>query len=262
MATKAKTNSITFNLDTKQIDNFTDKINDLVKIDDKVLLQLSNTEPSVLYSIVGDNIKNIHSFKSHIFSPSEWFTKYSGENIEGTARLVIRDGKKVSKILDLFSKNSTETKCKIVLNDELYGEKMILSNDDDKYELVGGDPTLFRLKLDVNTIRKSTDPKSANYIFKLTKERFETAKKYGVLDKDNDIMHFVVKDETLYVSATNWELKLASLPKIEEQVISFPKKYFSSIYFGDTTELNVYVFEPYFFVNGETTNMMVSTELR
>ena len=137
-ATKKRVINLSFN--SEHLTVIRNYINDLIKIDEKILL-VFNSQYIVAYSKVGEG-NNLHAFKSHIIK--DQYIKYDFAD-ENQVRLSIPDGKKLMKILNLMSSETETLQFKIDYNEENFGERIIISNKTEKFELRGGDPLLFKI---------------------------------------------------------------------------------------------------------------------
>ena len=64
MAKKVSASSITYKITLDKLENLIEKIKDLTKLDDTIIMNFSNQEV-LLFSVIGKNLDNVHAFKSH-----------------------------------------------------------------------------------------------------------------------------------------------------------------------------------------------------
>lgn len=253
MATKRITaKNFIFALENEKFKEFVDKVEDLTKISEKMMFQIQG-DKILLYTIAGG--RNIHAFKSHIFDLEE-FTKKEAEDL----KFIFSDAKKVVKTLSQFKEYDDDVKGKIVYNEDGFGEKLLMKNEKLKLEVGGGLPVTFQQTVKLEDLEKNLNIDDANFRFTLKKEDFTKIKKLGTIDNENEFYSLIVKNNKVIFGESSWTLEVDELESQNEQV-SFQKKYFNTIQYKNEDDVKIYVFSNKVLINGNYTNLMISTEL-
>lgn len=247
------TNNFIFTIPSEKLKKFTNWIDDLTKIDDKIMLNI-NDDKILLYSIVGK--ENVIAFKSHILNLKEYFIfKEKPDEI----KFIISDAKKFFKTLNHFKEFDEDVKVKLSYNEDGYGEKILAKNSKLKLETLGGLPASFSQNISIEQINKNMDVDKSNFYFRLSKVDFEKVKKLGSIDNSNEYYSLIVKDNKVIMGEKGWTLEVDQIES-ENEHVAFLKKYFNTIK-TENEEFNVYVFPNFILVLDGDTNLMISTEL-
>ena len=262
MAKKVTTNSITYKITLDQLSNLIDKIKDLTKLDDTIVMNFSNTE-LLLFSVVGKNLDNVHAFKSHIIPLKDiLLTK---DKLESDIKYILSDAKKFTTSIAVFIKYMRTQKIeenldfKLTFNEE-FCERLLIKNSKSKEETPGGKPNNHTHRLDLDDIDGVMDTELANYSFVLSKEDFDYIKSKTSIEKENDILFLNIESNKLSIGENRWDHNICDL-EYEDTTISFPKKYFKCINYEKETEMQIFVTETTMIIVGDNTNLLITMEL-
>ena len=263
MAKKVTTSSITYKMSLDGLDNFIEKIKDLTKLDNTIIVNFSNTDV-LLYSVIGKNLDNVHAFKSHTIPLKDMFVTIK-DRLENNISYILSDGKRFVTSMAVFSKYMKSQKItddlefKLFFNEE-FCEKMLLKNSKSKEETPGGKPNNHTHRLDSDDISDVMNTELADFSFDLIKDDFDYIKAKSVVDKDNDVIYLNINDNKLSIGESRWDHNICELEH-DDVTISFPKKYFKCINFTNEETMKIYVTDTLLLIIGDTTNLLITTEL-
>lgn len=252
---KKNTLDIVFELNKDQLKLLINKIEDLTDINEKILLKF-DPENLLIYTFDGIE-KDIHAFKSYIFSNKEFFSDINP--VENIIKFILLDGKKITKTLDIFQTFDENITFKLIYNEDGYGEKLMVKNSKLKLDIIGGLSNTFKQDISLEQIKDIMDPTKSNFYIKLLESDFVKIKKMSSIEKDNDIYYLKIKDKQVFLGETRWNLLIGETDYINDQ-IKFPKKYFNTINF-DEDSITLYIFETFLLVLGKESNLMITVEL-
>ena len=242
----------------EQLPIFLKIVKDLTQIDDRLMFKFDN-DNLLIYSMVGQD-SNIHAFKSHIINLSEIFSHIKSE-FKTDIKYTLSNAKKFHKSINGLTKYDEDIDLKLVYNDDNFGEKLMIKNKVFKREFPGDDPSVFKKDININDINEAMNTDNAVFSFTLGKDNYEHIKRESMIDNENEIYYLNVKDGSVSIGESSWELKVDDI-QTEDSTISFPKKYFNSIkYEKGIEELTVWVFDMFILITGDNTNLMISIEL-
>jgi hypothetical protein len=256
MAVKNTSLNSIFKISKQNFENLLSKIEDLVKIDEKVYLSFDN-ESLFMYSFVGVN-NQVHALKSHILPISEAFDE---SKIEKPFLLIVNDGKKFFKKISNFSFFEEDVDIKVIHNDDGYAEKILLKNNKLKIDNAGGLPTLITKSINIDKINQLLNIDKSLLNFDLKKEDYERLKKISTIDNTSDIYFINIKNNKISIGEGKWDLAICDY-EFNNFNITFPKKYFNSVIYEKTDSLKVYIFETFVLLKSENANLMISTEVK
>jgi hypothetical protein len=262
MATKRiQTSIITYKISLDTLYNFIDKIKDLTKLDNSIVMNFSQHE-ILLFSVVGKNLDNVHAFKSHILSLKDFITK---DKLEQDIRYILSDGKRFMTSMLMFHKymktqNIEDTvELKLYYNEE-FCEKILIKNSKSKEETPGGKPNNHTHRLEIDDIDDVMNTETADFSFKLTKIDFDYLKTKTNIEKDNDILYLNIADNKLSIGENRWDHNICDIEH-EDLTISFPKKYFKCINYDKDDSMTIYVTDTHLLIVGESTNLLITIEM-
>lgn len=259
MTTKRITpKNLIFTIPNKNVKDLTSKIDDLTKIDEKIILDLNN-ENILFYSLAGG--VNINAFKSHILKTNEYFN--GNINLDENLKFIFTKAKKFYKILSHFKDFDEDVKAKIVYNDEFIGERFLFKNSKLKLEVSGALPNTISQSVSLEQIQKNMNLDKANFSFILNKNNFEKVKKLSSVDLDNKYYDLIIKNNKVILGETSsnspWALEVDEIESPNDK-LSFPKQYFNTIKI-DENDIRIHCFNHFILVITENTNLMITTEL-
>jgi len=259
MTTKRITpKNLIFTIPIENVKDLTSKIDDLTKIDEKVILNIDN-ENSLFYSLAGG--KNINAFKSHILKTNEYFD--DNINLNENLKFIFTKAKKFFKILSHFKDFDEDVKAKIIYNDEFIGERFLFKNSKLKLEVSGALPHTVEQSASLDQIKNNMNTDKANFSFTLSKKNFEKIKKLSGVDIDNKYYDLIVKNNVVLMGETSstspWTLEIDEIESPNDK-LSFPKQYFNTIKI-DENDIEIYCFNHYILIMTDNTNLMITTEL-
>jgi len=263
MAKRIKTESITYKITLDSLANLIEKIKDLTKLDNTIVINFSNTEV-LLFSVVGKNLDNVHAFKSHTIPIKEVFAVIK-DRLQNNLKYVLTDGKRFVTSMVVFYKYMKSQKIeddldfKLFYNEE-FCERLLIKNSKSKEETPGGKPNIHTHKLELEDIEEVMDTSLADYSFDLSKEDFDYIKSKTVIEKDNDIIYLNINNNKLSIGENRWDHNICEIEQ-EDTTISFPKKYFKCINYEKDNIMTIYVTDTLLLIVGETTNLLITIEL-
>jgi len=263
MAKKVKINSITYKISLDQLNLLIEKIKDLIKLDNTIIMNFSNTE-ILLFSVVGKNLDNVHSFKSHTIPTQDIFVSNKNK-LENDIRYILSDGKRFTTSLTVYYKYMKSQKIEDDLEFKLYYneefcEKLLIKNPKSKEETPGGKPNNHTHRLDIDDIADVMDTELADYSFELSKDDFTYIKAKLGIEKDNDILYLNINNNKLSIGENRWDHNICDLEH-DDMIISFPKKYFKCINYENEENMKIFVTDTMLLIIGETTNLLITIEL-
>jgi hypothetical protein len=260
---KIKTNSVTYKISLDQLNLLIENIKDLTKLDNTIIMNFSNTEV-LLFSIVGKNLDNVHSFKSHNIPIQNIFVSNKNK-LENDIRYILSDGKRFVTSISVFYKYMKSQKIEDDLEFKLYYneefcEKLLIKNSKSKEETPGGKPNNHTHRLDIDDIADVMDTELSNYSFELSKDDFNYIKAKLAIEKDNDILYLNINNNKLSIGENRWDHNICDLEH-DDSTISFPKKYFKCINYDNEESMKIYVTDTMLLIIGQTTNLLITIEL-
>jgi len=252
MAKRVKTNTVSYKISLKQLKNFIDKIKDLTKLDNTIIMNFSNSEV-LLFSVVGKNLDNVHSFKSHTIPITDFFS-VNKNHLEQDIRYILSDGKRFGNSMSMLYKYMKNQKIEDDLDFKLYHneefcERLLIKNTKSKEETPGGKPNPHTHRLDIDDIADVMDTSFADYDFDLIKDDFDYIKSKLTIEKDNDILYLNIDNNKLSIGENRWDHTICDLEH-DDVTISFPKKYFKCINYEKEESMKI-----------DTTNLLITIEL-
>ncbi len=263
MAKKVQTNSITYKMTLESLNNFMTKLKDLIKLDNTVIMNFSNTE-ILLFSVVGKNLDNVHAFKSHSIPINEMFSVVKTK-LDNDLRYILSDAKRFVTSMLVYYKYMVTQKIvddlefKLYFNEE-FCEKLMIKNSKSKEETPGGKPNNHTHKLESDDIDGVMDISMAEYSFDLLKNDFEYLKSKTAVEKDNEILYLNINNKMLSIGENRWDHNICEIEH-DDVTISFPKKYFKCINYEKEEKMTIHVTDSLLLIIGETTNLLITTEL-
>lgn len=251
--------NITFTLSVDQLSNFLKKIKDLTSIDQRVIMKIDATNV-LLFSFVGETFKNIHAFKSYIFSFEEVFTIKKGE-LEEPLFFIARDGKKLYRILENFLIYKEEIKCKISANYENYVNYINFDTKKMSEKVIGSDPIVIGSQISIDDINFIMNIDNSKFNFRLDKVDFLQIKKRGLIENElKSVLYINVVNKALTIGEIKWHLNILDEVESEDIMLSFPKAYFNTI--NPSEYIQIYVFEDFILAKYDDYNLMIILETR
>lgn len=263
MAKIVKTNTITYKISLEQLNILIEKIKDLTKLDNTIIMNFSNTEV-LLFSVIGKNLDNVHSFKSHTIPIKDLFTS-NKNNLESDIRYILSDGKRFVNSISVYYKYmksqniEDDLEFKLYYNEE-FCEKLLIKNLKSKEETPGGKPNNHTHRLVIDDIDDVMNTESSNYSFELSKDDFTYIKSKLGIEKDNDILYLNINNNKLSIGENRWDHNICDLEH-ENVTISFPKKYFKCINYEKEENMKIYVTDTMLLIIGDNTNLLITIEL-
>ena len=263
MAKRISTKKATYKISLDKLEELNEKIIDLTKLNKSIFFKLTNKE-LLLYSLVGKGV-NIHSFKSHTQKINETFSVVKDTlNIELIYKVL--DGKKFSNSLKMFIRymraqeifDDVEFKL-TYFPDSGICEKLLIKNKKSKEETPGEKPANEE-DIDTEQIDALMDIDLTNYNFDLTEIDFKYIKSKSGIEKDNDVLYMNIHNEVLSLGENRWDLEICNVSGLEDNTVSFPKKYFNCINYDIDNNMKIYVADNYLLILGETSNLLISVE--
>ena len=263
MAKRVTTKKATYKISLDKLEELNTKLIDLTKLHKSIFMKFTNNE-LLLYTLVGKGV-NIHSFKSHLQSIKDTFSVVKDE-LEIELLYKIADGKKFANSIKMFIKymrqqelfDDVEFKLTYFPNTGIC-EKLLVKNKKAKEETPGEKPSNEE-DIDTDQIDDLMDTDLTNYNFDLTDEDFRYIKSKAGIEKDNDVLYMNIKNDKLSIGENRWDLEICETSEIEDDTISFPKKYFNCINYDIDKNMKIYVTDNYLFILGETSNLLISVE--
>lgn len=263
MAKKIQINSVSYKMTLDSLVSFLEKIKDLTKLNNEVLISISNNEV-LLFSVVGKNLDNVHAFKSHIIPINEMFV-VNRNHLEGELLYIISDGKKFVTSMTVFHKYmksqniEDDLEFKLFFNEE-FCEKLLIKNSKSKEETPGAKPNNHTHRLSLGDIADVMSTENAEYSFELTKEDFNYIKSKITIEKENDILYLNINNNKLSIGENRWDHNICDIER-EDTTITFPKKYFKCINYDKDNKMTIYVNNTMLLIIGQDTNLLITTEL-
>jgi len=260
---RISTQKASYKISLDKLEILNSKMKDLTKLDKSIFLKLDN-ETLLLYSLVGKGA-NIHSFKSHTMKIKETFNVIKDE-LEEEILYKILDGKRFTNSISMFIKYMRSQK---IFDDVEFQlsyypetficEKLMIKNKKSK-EITPGEKPENNEDIDTDQIEDLMDIDLTNYNFDLEEDSFKYIKSKAGIEKDNDVLYMNIKDEKLSIGENRWDLEICEIAGLEDETVSFPKKYFNCINFEVDSNMKIYVAETYLLILGETSNLLISVE--
>jgi len=249
--------SLTYTTDNDKFKIFTGHIKDL-SIIDPIIIIIFEKDYILMYSFVGKDLNNIHSFKSIILKPDELFIKYK---VEEKITLIIKDGKRFLKNILNFNDYDEELKFRISYDaSDMYINYIQISNSKLKIKEISGDPLVISKNTTIEDIKHLTNTNNSLLNFEIKRDEFKKIKRMSLIDINNDILELTINENNLFIGESKWELLICEL-KYNNLNVSFPKKYFNTLSATSNEVNKFYLFENYLLVSNSTSNLMIVLEM-
>lgn len=247
--------TITLNIDKNKIKEFLSYIKELSSIDPTIIFNIQN-DVTILYSFVGNDINDIHAFKTVVLDTNNLFNK--NREIQNKIIFIIKDGKKFFRNIQNFIDYDEDIKIKISYNDEdSYSNYLNINNSKLRLKEISGDPVLMSKEITKGDIDYLTNKDKSIFNFNISEVDFKKIKNMSNIDTTNDILNIMINNNELFIGENKWEIKICDIDKSNLN-ISFPKKYFKNLKFTDNTK--IYVYENYILVSDDNTDLMIVLE--
>jgi len=262
MAKRISTKKVNYKITLDKLEGLIKKMKDLTKLDKTIYLKIDNRN-LILYSIVGKG-QNIHAFKSHFQTVEDTFCVIK-DQLEGELIYKIVDGKRFVNSISMFIKymRGQEIFDNVdfqitYFQDSFVCESLLIKNKKSK-EVTPGDKPTFDQDIDTDQIDELMDTDRTDYSFELKEEDFIYIKSKAGIEKDNDVLYMSIVDKFISIGENRWDLEVATIDQ-EDEIVSFPKKYFNCINYEVDKNMVIYVAEKYLLILGETSNLLISVE--
>jgi len=247
---------ITMNITIDNFKIFLSYIKELSLIDPTIVLVLTESD-MMIYSFVGENLNNIHAFKTVITQTNEIFNKK--REIDNKIKFIIKDGRKFVKNIQTFIDFDEDIKFKISYDTIDYnGNYLHIMNEKLKIKEISGDPILMSKEITKEDINVLTDKSTSLFNFSITTSDFKKIKRLSTIETTNDILQITVRNNELFIGENKWELKISDIDKPNLNV-SFPKKYFNKLSLNSDSLL--YMFENYILISDSNSELMIVLEM-
>lgn len=262
MSKKVQVNQVSYKMTLDNLYVFIEKVKDLTKLNDEILINISNTE-LLMFTAVGKNLDNIHAFKSHVIKIKDLFPVNKNE-IEDNLIFIMSDGKKFVTSITSFYKYMKSQKIedyldfKLFYNEE-FCERLLIQNSKSKEEIPGVRPNNHTHKISIDNIVEVMDTENALFSFELNKDDFDYIKSKTTIEKENDVLFLNVNKNKLSIGENRWEHTICDID-YQDTTISFPKKYFKCINYDNAEKMTIYVNENLLVILGQDTNLLITTE--
>jgi len=257
------TKKASYKISLDKLEILNSKMKDLTKLDKSIYLKINN-KTILLYSLVGKGA-NIHAFKSHTQKIEDTFNVVK-DDIEEELLYKILDGKRFSNSITMFIKYMRSQKIFDDVSfqltyspDSFICEKLLIENKKSK-EITPGEKPTHDQDIDTDQIDDLMDTDLTNYNFDLAEDDFKYIKSKAGIEKDNDVLYMNIKDDKLSIGENRWDLEIVEIEGLDDETVSFPKKYFNCINFDVDSNMKIYVAETYLLILGETSNLLISVE--
>jgi len=263
MAKRLTSKKITYKISLDKLEDLNSKMKDLTKLDKSIYMKIDN-KTLLLYSLVGKGA-NIHAFKSHTQKINDIFNVVK-DTLDEELIYKIVDGKKFTNSITMFIKYMRnqeifdDVKFQLTYSpDSFICEKLLIENKKSK-EITPGEKPTFDEDIDADQIDDLMDKDLTNYNFDLAEDDFKYIKSKAGIEKDNDVLYMNIDNNKLSIGENRWDLEICEIDGLEDETISFPKKYFNCINFEVDSNMKIYVAETYLLILGETSNLLISVE--
>jgi len=257
------TKKATYKISLDKLEILNSKMKDLTKLHKSIYMKLNN-KSILLYSLVGKGV-NIHSFKSHTQSIKDTFNVVK-DQLEEEILYKIDDGKRFTNSITMFIKYMRSQKkfedvdLQFTYFPETFiCEKIQIKNSISK-EITPGEKPTNEQDIDSEQIDELMDTDLTNFSFDLQEDVFKYIKSKAGIEKDNDVLYMNIKDDKLSIGENRWDLDICETAGVDDDTISFPKKYFNCINFDVDKNMKIYVADSYLLILGETSNLLISVE--
>jgi hypothetical protein len=249
---------ITYSTNIENFKKFIKNIKDLSTIDPTIII-VFNKSYILMYSFVGKNLNNIHSFKSIVSTPDNIFSNY--KEIDSNITLIIKDGKRFLKNIINFVDYDEELKFKISFDTSDYIINYIqIFNSKLKMKEISGDPILISKNITLDDINQLTNIDNSLLEFEISNEELKRIKKLSMIDLNNDILELRIHNNEIFIGETKWEL-LINKKEYKNLNVSFPKRYFNTLSSTSDDINKFYLFENYILISNNNSNLMIILEM-
>lgn len=263
MAKRIKINTLTYKMTLDNLRVFLEKIKDLTKLDNTIILNFSNSEV-LLFSVVGKNLDNVHAFKSHILLTKDLFS-VNKNTLDDDVRYILSDAKRFVTSMMVYHKYMVEQnidediELKLYYNED-FCERLLIKNSKSKEEIPGGKPNNHTHRLSLDDIEDVMDTSTSDFSFELNSIDFSYIKSKTNIEKDNDILTMNIEDNKLSIGENRWEHYICDVDG-DDLNISFPKKYFKCINYDKDDVMRIHITDTLLLIVGETTNLLITIEM-
>lgn len=264
MAKKREINKFKFSFTTEQLDKVLVKMRDLATIDDNLVFKF-NKENLLIYSLAtgehDNNNKNINAFKNFIFKTEDIITPKDDLG-EQTITYIMNDTKKIAKNIKHFLDYEEDINCEITydkINNYNFGDYFKFKTKKLKMNFQGGRPTDTNIDINKNLIEQVSDENNLSFEFNIPKGDFEKSKKLSYIEKENDVMYFIVKDGKINLGEHRWSMEVGESDS-EDDNIAFPKKYFKSAT-CEGEEIKVSIYKTHLVFDNFNSSLLISREV-
>jgi len=238
----------------ENLHQFISYIKELSLIDPTIIISISEND-FILYSFVGNNINDIHAFKTVISNINDIFNK--DNDIENKIIFIIKNGKTFVRNLSNFMDYNEEIKIKISYDiNDLNANYLQMNNSKLKIREISGDPILMSKEITKKDIDFLINKNNSLFDFTISELDFRKIKRMSATST-TDILSIIINNNSLSIGDNKWELKICDIDKPNINV-SFPKKYFNKLTFKDNSKL--YLFENYILISDDNSDLMIVLE--
>lgn len=238
-----KKEELKMTLKSDKLDEFRSIISDTIKINKKFLIKLEG-DKLLIYSMDNSGNQTL-AFKVYSFDIDDFFELENDEivdeftqgefdeNSEDTKldiNWVIENGSVLNKKLDFYS--NKDIKCKLFLRDvkeQVFVRNVNMTDGKFKMSIVGGEANEDLKIIDYDTLNKLLDYSKSDNNVEIPTIEFNDAKKLSFIDTDEENICFSLRDNSVILSQTNWELKVNESDYTGNKNYIFNKKYLKSI---------------------------------
>lgn len=266
---KLQTLNLSYKISMESLSKLMDKIDDLTSLDSTITFKFGKTD-LLIYAEVGID-KNISAFKSHNLKIKDFFSKPKNE-VEEDVILRLSDGKifytSITEFLKILKikNNIEELDFVITFQDDYKGEKITIKHKsggkEEHISKIITQKETSQINLRTQTqINQVMNTDNVEFSFDLLKEDYDyIKKKSSKIEKENDMIYLNIVEKSLSLGENRWDWKICEI-EYEDTNISFPKKYFKCINYDGEKSMKIYVTERYLIILGDSTNLMIATEL-
>lgn len=256
MSISERNQNIKFTSTSDQLSEFLKKIKDLTAINPRIIIRFEENKV-LLMSFVGESFKDIHAFKNYVFSIEEIFNINKGE-IEDPIFFIVKDGKKLYKILENFLDYNENIKGKISVDEENYINYIFFNNSKLDIKIIGNNTMSIGSQISVEDVDHLMNIDNSLFNFRLNNIDFYKIKKMGTIDNESKSpLYITVTNKILSIGETKWHLNISEV-ETEDIMLTFPKSYFNTINSKDF--IDIYVFQDFILCKYDDYNLMIVLE--
>lgn len=244
---------LTLNLNVDKFNLFISYIKELSLLDSTIVINIDNDD-FILYSFIGKDINDIHSFKIILDKNVKFFNKIIDDKIV----FIVKDGKKFVKNLQNFVDYDNDIKLKISYNKEdCISNYINISNDKLKLKEISGDPFVISKTITKKDIDFLLNKDNSSLNFKINNIDFKKIKNMSNIEITNDILNINIVKNELFIGENKWQLKIIDID-YKDLSISFPKKYFKNLNIKE--DIDVHIFDNYILLSDNSFYLMIVLE--